>query len=124
MKAAQIQQKIKVYQLEKDKLRRFEKTVETLIKDSSIKKCHIQLSGVIPAKRRNPYIGNTIYTDAGPLRLAPLKGELEKDTELNVILGSLISDIDAAEIAILLYEKQKELVITMEKDIKEAGIEL
>lgn len=116
MKAKELQQKLKEYEIETDKLKRLDKVVSGLASGHNSQSFQLQITEIKGGYPKNPYVGNVMNTDRGPVRLAAVQDK--------PLLGIQVNDFTVLQITMKLLEGQRVKVDELKKSIQEKGIEI
>lgn len=131
MDVKELQQNLKTYQIEKDKLGRLEKAVRSIVQENGDRRFHLDLSEVVQAKAQPQQQEEAVpvYMMYGMMgwgavsASAPQKTR-KRDTSLEKILGVALSEADALDVLIVLLRRQTTLVEEMEKELRKIGIKV
>lgn len=133
MEVKELQQTLKTYQIEKDKLKRLEKAVRSIVSENADRRFHLDLSEVVQVKAQQEEEAELQYAPVymmgglmgwGTVSASAPRKPRKRDTSLEKILGVALSDADALDVLIVLLRRQTGAVEKMEEELKKMGIEV
>lgn len=131
MEVKELQQSLKTYLMEKDKLKRLEKAVHSIVKENSDRRFHLDLSEVVPARAQQEQGEEAapVYMMYGMMGWGPVSASApqrarKRDTGLEKILGVALSDTDALDVLIVLLRRQTTLVEQLEEELRKIGVKV